>query len=145
VIEGIHAVARDDRAAAVWTAGRPAVSLGLVRLRIVIVDDHPSFRGAARELLRARGHSVVGEADCAASAQELVSRLAPDAVTLDLQLGDECGLELARRLTLAHPGLEVLLVSDERHADPQRVRDSGASGFLPKSQLARADAELFAP
>jgi DNA-binding NarL/FixJ family response regulator len=116
-----------------------------VRLRIVIVDDHPSFRGAARELLKARGHSVVGEADCAAAAQELVSRLAPDAVMLDVQLGDESGLELARRLTLAHPGLQVLLVSDTCYADPQRVRESGARGFVPKSQLARADAELFTP
>lgn len=114
-------------------------------MSVVIVDDHPGFRGAVRELLEARGHAVVGEADCAAAALELVSQLVPDAVLLDVELGHECGLDVAWSLTNAHPGLRVLLVSAECYADPQRVRESGACGFVPKSQLACADADLFAP
>src|SRR4051794_2602444 len=96
---------RDDRAAAVWNGNRRAVSLGFGPMSVVIVDDHPGLRRTVRELLKARGHAVVGEADCAAAAQELVSRLVPDAVLLDLQLGDRCGFDVARTLTHAHPGL----------------------------------------
>jgi DNA-binding NarL/FixJ family response regulator len=118
---------------------------GRVPTSVVIVDDHPSFRQAARDLLTARGHVVLGEADCAAAAHELVGRLAPDAVLLDLRLGDECGLEIARTLTHAHPGLRVLLVSTECELDPRQVRESGACGFLHKSQLACAAADPFRP
>jgi DNA-binding NarL/FixJ family response regulator len=118
---------------------------GPVPARVVIVDDHPDFRRAARELLAARGHTVVGEADCGAAAQELVARLVPDVVMLDVRLGDECGLDVARALTQLCPRLRVLLVSAECELDPQRVRESGASGFLPKSQLARWSADPFRP
>jgi CheY-like chemotaxis protein len=126
-----------ERGALVGQPGRVPVS-------VVIVDDHPAFRRAARELLRARGHAVLGEADCAARALELVARLAPEAVLLDVQLGDECGLDVARALTHAHPGLRVLLVSGACDLDPEAVRASGACGLLHKSRLAAEGADPFA-
>jgi DNA-binding NarL/FixJ family response regulator len=51
-------------------------------LRVLIIDDQPVFRRAARELLEARGYSVVGEAGCAAAALEGAKQLEPDAVLL---------------------------------------------------------------
>ena len=45
--------------------------------RVLIVDDQPAFRQAARRLLEARGYDVVGEAGCGASALEAVERHAP--------------------------------------------------------------------
>jgi len=110
------------------------------RPTIVIVDDHPSFRRVARDLLHARGFAVVGEAEHAAAAQEVVGRTAPDAVLLDVGLGEESGFAVARALTRSHPRLAVLLTS----ADPDRgevegARASGARGFLPKDRLADAD------
>src|SRR4051812_39498658 len=65
------------------------------RPRVVIVDDHPAFRRAARALLDARGFTVVGEASESTAAQTLVARLAPDAVLLDVGLGAECGFDVA--------------------------------------------------
>jgi two-component system response regulator EvgA len=109
----------------------------------VIVDDHPSFRQAARALLEARGHVVVGEAACGAAAQELIARLLPDVVLLDVRLGDECGLEIASALTKEYPRLRVLLVSSECELDPRRVRESGACGFMHKSRLGRLGADPF--
>lgn len=46
-------------------------------LRVLVVDDHPGFRRAARALLGACGFLVVGEADCGAGAQHLVDALRP--------------------------------------------------------------------
>jgi DNA-binding NarL/FixJ family response regulator len=59
--------------------------------RVLLVDDAPSVRLAVRALLEWRGYVIVGEAGCATSAMEAVECLAPDAVVLDVRLGDETG------------------------------------------------------
>jgi DNA-binding NarL/FixJ family response regulator len=114
--------------------------------RVLIVDDAPVFREAVRELLERRGYTVVGEADSAAAALEAVARLAPDAVLIDVRLPDGNGFELSASLTQAHPELAVLLTSADRVAPtPQRVRASGARGFVLKSRLAATDLAQFWP
>src|SRR4051794_41921996 len=82
----------------------PQLSNG-IHPRVVIVDDHPTFRDAARMLLAARGYDVVAEASCAATALDAVERHAPDAVLLDVHLGDDDGFALCGSLTRSHPGL----------------------------------------
>jgi DNA-binding NarL/FixJ family response regulator len=109
-------------------------------VRVLIVDDQPCFRQAARELLRARGFGLVGEADCAEAAREAVDRLRPDAVLLDVRLGDDDGCRLARELTTARPELAVVLVScDGDHDRPGLLEETGARAFVLKSRLAAAD------
>jgi DNA-binding NarL/FixJ family response regulator len=114
--------------------------------RVLIVDDQPVFRMVARALLEARGYVVVGEAGCAASAREAVERLAPDAVLLDIRLGDDSGHEVARSLTQLDPAPAVLLVATDHHGDEdERARGCGARGFVPKDRLAEADLGEFWP
>jgi CheY-like chemotaxis protein len=112
--------------------------------RVLIVDDQPSFRGMARKVLEWRGYVVAGEADSAASAIDAAERLAPDAVLLDVCLGEDSGFDVACALTQARPGLAVLLVSsvDYRQCEPL-VRECGARGFVLKSDLACVDLEDF--
>jgi len=116
------------------------------RLRVLIVDDQPVFRRVARELLRVRGYEVVGEVDCADCVVDAVERLAPDAVLLDIRLGDESGYAVARALARCDPAPSVLLVSctDPGDAD-ERARATGACGFLLKGRLAAADLGRFWP
>jgi DNA-binding NarL/FixJ family response regulator len=108
------------------------------------VDDQPSFRGMARRVLEWRGYVVAGEADSAASAIAAAERLAPDAVLLDVCLGEDSGFDVACTLTQARPELAVLLVSsiDYRQCETL-VRDCGARGFVLKSDLACVDLEDF--
>ena len=114
--------------------------------RVLIVDDQPSFRGMARKVLEWRGYAVAGEAECADSAIAATERLAPDAVLLDVCLGEASGFDVACTLTQAHPELAVLLVSsiDYRRCKPL-LRDCGARGFMLKSDLACADLAAFWP
>ena len=114
--------------------------------RVLIVDDQPSFRGMARKVLEWRGYVVAGEADSAASAIAAAERLAPDAVLLDVCLGEDSGFEVACALTQARPELAVLLVSsiDYRQCTPL-LRGCGARGFVLKSELARVDLADFWP
>ena len=114
--------------------------------RVVVVDDQPVFTDAARALLERRGYAVVGEAGCGASALEAVERLSPEAVLLDVRLGDDDGFEVCGALTRAHPGVAVLLASDSDYgAFEDLARAKGAAGFVRKSQLPRCDFERFWP
>jgi DNA-binding NarL/FixJ family response regulator len=115
-------------------------ALGVSPPRVLIVDDHPSFRDAARELLRARGFTVVAEADGGTAALEALGRFSPDAVLLDVRLAGENGFDVARTLTRRRPELAVLLVSaDDAGLPPERVRECGARGFVLKRRLVRAN------
>lgn len=103
---------------------------------ILIVDDHPSFRAAARMLLESEGFVVVGEAGDGATAVSEARRLAPDAVLLDVNLPDTDGFAVAAQLV---PGPAIVLTSsrDAREFGPL-VDRSGARGFLAKADLSGA-------
>lgn len=113
---------------------------------MLIVDDAEVFRQAVRDLLELRGYAVVGEAGCLTDALEMVERLAPDAVLVDLRLPDGDGFTLSAALTSARPELAVLLTSADRAVpDPDRISAAGARGFVLKSRLAAADLAQFWP
>ena len=104
--------------------------------RIVIVDDHASFRASARALLEAEGFDVVGEAVDGGSALEAIARLRPDAVLLDVQLPDIDGFEVAARLA-GNGHRSAVVMTSSRAVDEfgDLVSQCGARGFLPKGEL----------
>jgi DNA-binding NarL/FixJ family response regulator len=107
--------------------------------RVLVVDDHPSFRRCARTLLEAEGFEVVGEAADGAAAVAAVADLAPALVLLDIQLPDIDGFEVARRLLADDPGLPIVLVSSRARSDSGSLIDaSGARGFVSKEELSGA-------
>ena len=67
--------------------------------RVLIVDDHASFRAAVRAMLEADGFKIVGEAADGASALVACARLEPAVVLLDVQLPDLDGFAVAERLS----------------------------------------------
>jgi DNA-binding NarL/FixJ family response regulator len=107
--------------------------------RVLIVDDHPIFRAAARQLLEVEGYDVVGEAGDGASALAAAHELHPDVVLLDIQLPDLDGFEVAARLTGGQfngSAPAVVLTSSRDWSDYGRVLSlTGACGFLPKAEL----------
>jgi DNA-binding NarL/FixJ family response regulator len=114
------------------------VENSLMAARVLIVDDHPIFRAAARQLLEVEGYDVVGEAGDGASALEAAGELHPDVVLLDIQLPDLDGFEVAARLTggARNGGPAVVLTSSRDWSDYGRVLSrTGACGFLPKAEL----------
>jgi CheY-like chemotaxis protein len=109
--------------------------------RCFIVDDNRDFLDAAGTLLEQEGVAVVGVASTSADALRETEALRPDVVLVDVLLGDESGLELARRL-VADParGATVILISTHSEADlAELVALSPAAGFLSKADLS-ADA-----
>jgi DNA-binding NarL/FixJ family response regulator len=103
---------------------------------VVVVDDHPGFRRCARALLNAEGFEVVGEAEDGAGAIALVLELCPQLVLLDVQLPDLDGFEVTARLLASDPTLTIVLVSSRDRAQyGSLVEESGARGFVSKSDL----------
>ena len=115
-------------------------------VRVLIVDDHAEFRELARVLLSVKGFDVVGDAGCRASALEAAERLRPDAVLLDVGLGSDSGLDVARELSRACPRPAVLLVSNaDVEADEDMLEIAGVQGFLFKWRLVRVDLGAYWP
>jgi DNA-binding NarL/FixJ family response regulator len=103
---------------------------------VLIVDDHPGFRAAARRLLESEGYAVVGEAADGADAQTAARELAPDVILLDVQLPDADGFDVAARLTAGGDAPVVVLTSSRDWSDSaDLIARSGARGFVPKDQL----------
>jgi DNA-binding NarL/FixJ family response regulator len=112
--------------------------------RVLVVDDHASFRRCASELLVAEGFDVVGEAEDGASALALAARLVPELVLLDIQLPDLDGLAVAERLLAVHPELKIVLISSrDRSTYGSRIEACGARGFIAKGELSGAALERF--
>jgi DNA-binding NarL/FixJ family response regulator len=127
--------------------GTPRCDPEGMMLRCLIVDDSPHFLEAARGLLERQGMTVVGVASTSADALQRARELQPDVTLVDIDLGGESGLELARRLHRDGPApARVILVSTHAEEDyAELIAASPAVGFLSKSTLsAGAIRELLA-
>jgi len=67
-------------------------------IRCLIIDDNKSFLDAARMLLEREGLIVAGVASTVDEGLRQAASLRPDVALVDISLGEESGLELARRL-----------------------------------------------
>lgn len=105
---------------------------------ILIVDDHAAFRRIARLLLEADGYTVIGEAQDGRSAVCETESLAPDVVLLDVFLPDRDGFAVASELT--ERGLAVVILTSSRDSRDfgTLIAESGARGFIPKTDLSGA-------
>ncbi len=109
------------------------------RLRLVLADDNKNFVDHMMELLAKTCDmecEVVGIAADGSSAVELVERLAPDIVTLDITMPRLDGLEVARRLQAAGCQTRVLILTVHEDADfLQAALAVGVMGYVVKSQV----------
>lgn len=101
-------------------------------LRVLIVDDHPIFRAGLRRMLADQGLDVM-EARSGASAVELVGRVAPDVVLMDLHMPDMSGVEATRLLSkMAADVPVVMLTASTEDRDVVEAVRAGARGYLVK-------------
>jgi two-component system nitrate/nitrite response regulator NarL len=104
-------------------------------LRILIVDDSRHFLNAARGVLEQDGISVVGVASTSAEALQLARELRPDGILVDVDLGDESGLDLAREFASSEDMPVVLISAYPESELDDLIAASPAVGFLSKAEL----------
>ena len=108
-------------------------------MRCLLVDDSRSFLDAASILLEREGLDVCGTASTTAEALRETAELHPDVVLVDISLGSESGLDLARSLAGATPHPRVILISTHAEADfADLLEQTPSAGFVPKSELSAA-------
>ena len=105
------------------------------KIRVLVVDDHAIVRDGICALLGLVGDmEVVGEAANGKEALEMVSKLMPDVVLMDISMPVLGGLEATRRIHKELPGVKVLVLTqydDREYVFP--VIEAGACGFISKT------------
>ena len=106
-------------------------------IRVIIADDHHLVRQGLRALLEiSREVEVIGEAATGYEAVELVEKLQPDVVVMDLSMPRLDGVQAATRILDLKSRTEVVIVS--MHADTAIVQNlvrRGVKGYLLKDAL----------
>jgi DNA-binding NarL/FixJ family response regulator len=106
-------------------------------MRLLIVDDSPEFLEVAQAVLENDGMTVVGVATTSQEALERMRDLRPDVALVDIDLGDESGFDVARRLAAgADPAPSLIIISSHDGDDfKDLVEGSPALGFVSKAGL----------
>jgi DNA-binding NarL/FixJ family response regulator len=112
---------------------------GNALIRVVIADDHHLVRHGIRALLeKEKDIQVVGEAADGRKAIELVARLLPDVVLMDIAMAGLNGIEAVKRIRSLEVKTRIVVLS--MYSDESLVREAlknGVNGYLTKSALTK--------
>ncbi|HEY0455625.1 MAG TPA: response regulator transcription factor [Verrucomicrobiae bacterium] len=107
-------------------------------ITVLLADDHTVVRQGLRALLEAEPDiRVCGEAENGRQAVQLVKKLAPDIIVLDVAMPVLNGVEATRQIGREAPGTKVLILSsysDDEYV--QQLIEEGATGYLVKQTAA---------
>jgi DNA-binding NarL/FixJ family response regulator len=101
----------------------------------MIVDDSERFLRAAIRRFEGSTIEVVATARNRGEAHRAAEEFAPDLALVDVGLGEEDGVALARALARDHSVPVILISASATLASTPAVDASGARGFIPKGQL----------
>jgi DNA-binding NarL/FixJ family response regulator len=106
-------------------------------IRCLIVDDNAAFLEEAAALLQRDGLVVAGLASNTREALDQARELQPDVALVDISLGSESGLELARRLAeIDGVAPTVILISTRAETDfADLIEEAPVAGFVSKAEL----------
>jgi two-component system, NarL family, response regulator DevR len=103
-------------------------------IRLLIIDDHEMVREGLKAILTTEpDFEIVGDAANAEQAFELIERLNPDVILLDIRLPDISGIEVCRKVTECYPTSAVIILTtftDESLVE--QCIQAGARGFIVK-------------
>lgn len=102
-------------------------------LKIVIVDDSDFSRSLIKKMLHATGFEVIGEANGAAPALQIIKDKRPNVVITDIVMPDTSGIELTENITKNFDGIYVIVISSlsQEHVVLEAI-GAGASDFIAK-------------
>ncbi len=100
--------------------------------RVVIAEDEAIIRLDLKELLQEEGYDVVGETGRGDEAIELVRRLHPDLVILDIKMPGLDGLSAARQIAGERLSAVLMVTAFSQRELVEQARDAGALAYLVK-------------
>ena len=112
----------------------PLGGAAISKIPVVLVDDHALVRLGLKTLINDQADmEVIGEAGTAQEALQVVERLHPQVVLMDIRLPGEGGLDATRRIVDRFPETKVVMLTS--FADEELVMSAiraGAVGYLLK-------------
>lgn len=99
---------------------------------IVVVDDDPIIRMDIREMLEEEGYAVAGEAKNGQEAVELVGRLRPDLVIMDVKMPEMNGIKATQIIRKWHETSVLLLTAYSQRELVQEAQQAGVGAYLVK-------------
>lgn len=107
-------------------------------IRILLADDHPLFReGVAHSLAADPEFSIIALAASGEEAVDLAARLSPDMALLDVNMPGMGGIEAARIIAEAHPGIRIVMLTMAETQDSLMAAfKAGAHGYVLKGVAA---------
>ena len=114
----------------------------MAKIRVLLADDHAIVREGVRMILAKESDiEVVGEAQDGAQALEMVERLKPAVVVMDISMPGIGGIEATQQTKARHPDVNILaLTMHEDESYVFKLLHAGASGYVLKAQ---ADSDLL--
>lgn len=106
-------------------------------IRVLVVEDDHLVSEMVRGTLEEVGYLVVGEAIDGREALEMVARLSPDVVLMDIKMPDMDGIEATRQIMEANPVPVVALTAYENPELMREAVDAGLGAYLVKPSTAR--------
>ena len=105
----------------------------MMRIRVVLADDHTMFREGLRTLLEREGMEVVGEASDGREVIKVVTSCHPDVVVMDVSMPTLNGIEATKEVRRVAPYTHVVGLSmHTEHHYIQELLHAGAEGYLLK-------------
>ena len=102
-------------------------------IKVVIVDDSDFSRSIIRKMLTDEGIEIVGEANGAEAALQVIKSKKPNIVITDIVMPEISGIELTERITKSYDDISVIVVSSlsQEHIVLEAI-GAGASDFIAK-------------
>ena len=99
---------------------------------VLLVDDDDVFVGLIERHLAAHGFEVTAAGSVAATRRLIRAGLRPGLLILDINLPDDSGWSLLRDGTLVEAGSPPVVIMSGTQIRPERLREFGVAGYLPK-------------
>jgi len=105
--------------------------------KILLVEDHTSFRQALKDIIQLTIPStVIEEAADGKEALQKVDALHPDLILMDIGLPGESGLQITRKIRRDYPQIIIaILTSYDEDSDREAAFECGANCFISKNEL----------
>ena len=106
-------------------------------IRVAIVDDHKSVAEGFEHIIIESGVAeVIGKAYSVSGCREMLTKIKPDVLLLDVSMPDGSGTELCRKLLSQYPELKIIILTS--HYEPVIIKqslDAGALGYILKNAM----------
>lgn len=109
--------------------------------KILIIDPNDPFRQSLKKILQNRFSFIdILEATDGTEGMDKVDRFDPNLIFLEIHLPAQSGLDLARRIKIAHPEIIIVILTSYDMPEYQTAaEESGVEHLVPKDEWTGVD------